>query len=394
MQMWFSISVYSPQPGNFVAVFDVITERKLAEAALQKSKDLLQSVVENVPARVFWKDRDLCYLGCNTQFAKDAGRSSPEELTGKTDFEMGWKDQAELYRADDKAVMESSTPRLDFEEPQTTPDGNTIWLCTSKVPLRDENSHVIGVLGVYTDVTARKQTEDQLRKLAQAVEQSPGSIVITNLDAKIEYVNEAFQRTTGYRREEAIGQNPRILQSGKTPPETFTELWHALTQGRTWKGEFYNRRKDGDEYIEFAIITPLRQPDGRITHYVAVKEDITEKKRMGEELDRHRHHLEELVTSRTVELEEARVVADAANQAKSAFLANMSHEIRTPMNAINGLVYLLRQGALSPEQGERLDKIDIAAQHLLSIINDILDLSKIEAGRMDLEQTDFALWTI
>ena len=138
------------------------------------------------------------------------------------------------------------------------------------------------------------------------MEQSPESIVISNLDAEIEYVNEAFLRNSGYSREEVIGQNPRILHSEKTPKETYEALWDAMIHGQTWKGEFINKRKDGSEFVEFAIITPIRQPDGRITHYVAVKEDITEKKLIGEELDRHRHHLEELVASRTVELEAAR----------------------------------------------------------------------------------------
>jgi signal transduction histidine kinase/DNA-binding response OmpR family regulator len=168
-------------------------------------------------------------------------------------------------------------------------------------------------------------------------------------------------------------------------------MWTAMTQGLPWKGEFCNRRKDGSEYVEFAIISPLRQPDGRITHYVAVKEDISEKKRLASELDRYRHNLEELVVQRTAELTTARQLADAANQAKSAFLANMSHEIRTPMNAIVGLTHLLRGPGATPEQSDRLDKIDNASRHLLAIINDILDLSKIEAGRLQLENTDFHL---
>jgi PAS domain S-box-containing protein len=368
-----------------------ITARKQMERALRKSKDFLQSVMENAPARIFWKDRDSRYLGCNTQFVKDAGHSCIHDIIGKTDFEMSWKDQAELYRADDKTVMESGTPKLDFEEPQTTPNGNTIWLHTSKVPLRDENNQVIGILGIYADITERKQAEEQLRKLAQAVEQSPESIIITDLDGNIEYVNEAFAKISGYPHEEIIGQNTRLLNSGKTPQETYTELWNTISHGQTWKGEFINKHKDGSEYLEFAIITPIRQPNGGITHYVAVKEDITEKRCQGAELDQHRHHLEELVASRTAELESARALADAANQSKSAFLANMSHEIRTPMNAIIGLTYLLRQDTPTTQQSVRLDKIDAAAQHLLSIVNDILDLSKIEAGRLELEQTDFAL---
>lgn len=139
-----------------------ITERKRAEMALRASRDLLLSVVEHVPARIFWKDRDLRFLGCNTQFAQDAGHASPDELIGKTDFELGWKDQAGLYRADDMAVMASGQPKLNFEEPQTTPDGRTIWLRTSKVPLRNADQQVIGLLGLYQDITEQKQAGQAL----------------------------------------------------------------------------------------------------------------------------------------------------------------------------------------------------------------------------------------
>ncbi len=246
----------------------------------------------------------------------------------------------------------------------------------------------------FAHEAARKTAEEQLRKLSLAVEQSPESIVITNIDARIEYVNEAFVQATGYRREDVIGQNPRVLHSGKTPPETYRNMWETLSQGRTWTGEFFNQKKNGQQYTEFALITPLRQNDGSISHYVAVKEDITEKKRLGEELEHHRHHLEELVASRTAELATARQQADAANQAKSAFLANMSHEIRSPMNAIMGLNHLLQRSGTTPQQAERLDKIDSASRHLLAIINDILDLSKIEAGKLQLESTDFHLSSV
>ncbi len=246
-------------------------------------------------------------------------------------------------------------------------------------------------IGIARDITQRKAAAAQLSKLALAVEQSPESIVITDLDTKVEYVNEAFVKNSGYSREEAIGNKPRILRSGKTPKATYDSLWAAMKQGLPWKGEFINKRKDGSEYAEFAIIMPLRQPDGRVTHYVAVKEDITDKKRIGEELDSYRHHLEDLVAKRTFELDVAKTQAEAANQAKSAFIANMSHEIRTPMNAILGLTHLLRRDGIDPAQALRLDKIDSAGRHLLSIINDILDLSKIEAGKLLLETQDFAL---
>jgi signal transduction histidine kinase/CheY-like chemotaxis protein len=173
-----------------------------------------------------------------------------------------------------------------------------------------------------------------------------------------------------------------------TPRTTYDSLWHQLNQGLPWRGEFRNRRKDGSIYFDFAIISPVRQVDGRVTHFVAIQENVTERKELEEELDRHRHHLEELVAQRTVELADALDAAQAANVAKSAFLANMSHEIRTPLNAITGMAYLIRRGSLSDVQNEQLRKIEFAAKHLTEIINAVLDLSKIEAGHLVLEEGD------
>jgi len=245
-----------------------------------------------------------------------------------------------------------------------------------------------------TDITRRTLTEHSLRMLSEAIRQSPESVVITDTEARIEYVNEAFVTHTGYSRDEVVGQNPRILQSGNTPHESYAAMWEALARGEAWKGEFTNQRKDGSYFVEFANVAPIRQADGRITHYVAVKEDITEKKRLGQELDKYRYHLEDVVKQRTAELAEASRKADSANIAKSAFLANMSHEIRTPMNAIVGLTHLLRSSEPTPRQLERLEKIEAAAAHLLELINNILDLSKIEADKVELEEIDFRLDTV
>lgn len=245
--------------------------------------------------------------------------------------------------------------------------------------------------GVAMDISRRKQTEEQLRKLAQAVEQSPESTVITNLDAEIEYVNEAFLRTTGFRRDEVLGQNPRILQSSSTPRQTYESLWASLTRGLPWQGEFHNKRKNGGEFIERALIVPVRNQQGTITHYVGVSQDITEHKRLDRELDAYRHRLEERVAERTAQLAEARQKAEAASGAKSAFLANMSHEIRTPMNGVLGMAGLLRGTTLTPEQESYTDAIQDSGRALVSLIDDILDLSKIEAGKMDLSIKPFDL---
>ncbi|MFI3135158.1 MAG: PAS domain S-box protein, partial [Methylococcaceae bacterium] len=498
-----------------------ISQRKASEAVIHNSRNLLRTIIDTAPMRVFWKDLNLAYLGCNIAFAKDAGMQHPKEMIGKDDYQMNWAAQAELYRTDDRAVITSGVGMFSYDELQTTPDGQSMWIRTSKVPLRNYDDEIIGLLGVYediteykqteqalqesefrwkfaiegagdglwdwnivdnsvffsktwkemlgysekevsnsmgkwdkrvhpddkaatfaavqahldgataiyanehrirgkdgsykwildrgmvvnrspdgkplrmigthTDITERKANENQLRKLSLAVEQSPESIIITDINAHIEYVNDTFVRLTGYPRKEIIGKSPRFLQSGITPPRTYAALWNTLNQGQVWKGILHNRCKDGRELIQFAIISPLRQADGRISHFVAVQEDVTEKTHNNAELERYRHNLEELVEQRTIELNNALQQADAANQAKSAFLANMSHEIRTPMNAIIGMNHLLRRAGATPEQVERLDKIDNASQHLLAIINDILDLSKIEAGKLQLENTNFHL---
>lgn len=248
--------------------------------------------------------------------------------------------------------------------------------------------------GTAQDVTERHLSDEQLSKLSLAIEQSSHSIVITNADAEIEYVNDAFLRTTGYTRDEVIGQNPNRLSSGQTPAETFTALWETLKQGKIWRGEFINQKKNGELYEEFAIISPVRQPDGRITHYLGIKEDITEKKRNQAELQNYREHLEAQVVQRTEQLLHAKEEAESANRAKSAFLANISHEIRTPMNAIIGLTHLVRRDTTDAVQKQRLDKVSDAARHLMSMISDVLDFSKIEAGKLSIENSDFSLAAI
>ena len=303
---------------------------------------------------------------------------------------------ADFILKDDLARLVPAIRRAldEVAERRARRDAETALLVAQAAALEEQRQAHLAALNLMEDARlaqrAAEENADALRKLSMAVEQSPESIAITDLESRIEYVNEAFLHQTGYAREEIIGQNPRILQSGKTPHETYFAMWAALKRGESWKGEFINRRKDGSEYTEFAIVTPIRQPDGQVSHYVAVKEDITEKKRLARELNAHRHHLEQLVTERTAELVQARTQAEAANQSKSAFLANMSHEIRTPMNAIIGLTHLLRQEATTDHQADWLEKIDGAAKHLLAVINDILDLSKIEAGKIVLEMQDFS----
>jgi diguanylate cyclase (GGDEF)-like protein/PAS domain S-box-containing protein len=217
---------------------------------------------------------DGLYLEVNDGFLKMLGWTR-EESVGRTSLDMNiWHRPQDRLRLVEALQRDGRCENLEAEF--VSKDGKVITglMSAHVMELKGQSC----VLSVTRDITQRKAAEDQLRKLSQAIEQSSDTIIIANVDAKIEYVNEAFVRSTGFSREEAMGKNPRVLQSGKTSQETYAALWEAMVQGKSWSGEFFNQRKDGTAYIEAAVLSPIRQPDGRITHYVSVQTDITAKK--------------------------------------------------------------------------------------------------------------------
>jgi PAS domain S-box-containing protein len=229
-------------------------------------------------------------------------------------------------------------------------------------------------LEVMRDLTERKRAEEEVLRLSLVVEQSPTPVVMTDTDANIIYVNPAFEHVTGYTQAEVKGRNPRILQSGVHPKTYYKDMWDTLLAGDVWRGEFCNKKKNGEIYWESAAIAQVRNAAGEVHHYVGIKEDITRTKQIEDEL------------------RQAKTAAEAANQAKSTFLANMSHEIRTPLNAILGYAQLLRRDATLPGPAkEKLNTINRSGEHLLELINDILEMAKIEAGRISIEPVPFDL---
>ena len=361
----------------------IIQRRRLESRSARLSRVLEKSLNEIL----IFDSQTMCFIDVNKVAQSNLGFSM-EELRCMTPLDIQPQFTSRSFESLVETLRTGEQPDLIFTTVHRRKD-QTMYPVEIHLQYMDEPQGVF--VAVVRDIDDRLRMESELRKLAQAVEQSPESIVITNLKAEIEYVNEAFLEATAYTLEEVIGKNPRLLQSGNTSPETFRSLWAALSSGHAWEGEFFNQDKNGREYIEHAIITPIRSPSGTVTHYVAVKDDITEKNQLTQELEAHRHHLEELVGERTLQLAEAREKAELANKAKSLFLANMSHEIRTPMNAIIGLTHLLLRERPRNDQASRLTKIETSAGHLLTIINDILDLSKIEAGKLTLERSNFNL---
>ncbi|SCA58255.1 putative Histidine kinase [Candidatus Terasakiella magnetica] len=244
-----------------------------------------------------------------------------------------------------------------------------------------------GFVWVSQDVTSLREDAETMRRLSYALEQSPAEVIITNTDGVIEYVNAKFTENTGFSREQAIGHKTSMVRSGHMPHQYYENLWETLKQGKDWSGEVLNKRKDGSLFWQLLSIAPMYEPDGSVQRYLAIKENIDERKKAEEELSRHRDHLQELVDERSRELIKARDEAEQANRAKSEFLSSMSHELRTPLNGILGFAQLMemsRKDKLSETQREYTQHIFKAGQHLLGLINEILDLAKIEAGKMQL----------
>ena len=390
--IWLIITAVRGRDGaitHFVGTRTDFTQRKAAEAALAESRNLLQTIIDTAPVRVFWKDRNLRYLGCNPAFAKDAGKNSPDELIGQDDYQMGWAEQADLYRADDRSVIESGIAKLSYEEPQTTPDGRTIWLRTSKVPLRNHANEIIGLLGIYEDITERKRIANSLHTSTERLKEAQriahlGSWTLDLVSGELIWSDEVFR---------LFEIDP--IQFGATY-EAFLNAIHP--EDRDAVNQAYTASLE--KRTDYEITHRLLMSDGRIKW---VQErctsdfdeegkplrsrgtilEVTEQKRAEAAIKELNVGLERRVAERTAELERAKDAAVSASQAKSDFLASISHELRTPLNAILGFSELIGIDPDLPlEARDNAQEILQAGQHLLALINDMIDLSRIEANQL------------
>lgn len=246
---------------------------------------------------------------------------------------------------------------------------------SSNIPIPDKGLDEIGSLAKSLSLMTSKIYNSNLefKKLHSAIEQSADMVIITNKYGIIEYVNSALCQKMGYSKDELIGQPPSIFKSSKTEYTVYQSMWKSLNEKKTWQGRLINLTKAGNEIPISMSATPALDAKGKIFSYVSIQKDITNEVALENKLNSIAEKEKE------------------ANRAKSLFLANMSHEIRTPMNAVLGVGQLLKETQLTTEQENALEIFEKAGKNLLQIINDILDLSKIEAGQIVLEKVSFDL---
>ncbi len=386
------------------AALDLARTERAAQGQRLSAVAMIESIVESSTDAIFAKDLQGRYILFNSQAARLAGKQA-QEVIGQLDTAL-FPAQAERVAADDaRVVAENRT--LTFEEELSGTDGRLVTFLTTKGPLRDAEGRVIGVFGIARDITARVQLENRQRQserlFRNVFNQQFLFMAILAPDGRVREINDLPLKVNGLQREDFVGhllwETPQwrdLPQWQATWPARLQEA--AATDAPVLTEDVYENHATGKIGHADTATLAVRDAQGQVEYFIVQAIDSTERWRITAEVQGYRHHLEDLVQERTRELKQlnnalaqARDKAEAASRAKSAFLANMSHEIRTPMNAIIGLTHLLRRDSVNPIDHERLGKVSGAAHHLLELINDILDLSKIEAGKLTLEQTDFSL---
>lgn len=359
--------------GNVAVLMD-ITERNRAEKIIFDSEKRFKDLANLLPQTIFESDINGIITFANETALTTFGYSLNDLAKGYNIINMiSDKDKTSATENLQRILKDLPVTKNEYE--MVRKNGTIFPALTFTAPIIREGK-TIGLRGTIVDITQRKQIENELRKLSEAVEQSPASILITNLDAKIEYANKTFEEITGYSLDEIRNLNPRILKSGHTTKDEYRMLWDTISSGHTWHGEFLNKKKNGEFYWEEALITPIKNKENKILNYLAVKKDITEKKRITEELIK------------------AKELAEKSDKLKTEFLSQMSHEIRTPLNVILGLTNIIEEGIenkLTPEYLKYFDGINSASQRLIRTIDLVLNASEMQLGTYEPSFTSFDL---
>jgi len=333
----------------------------ISETSLIESEARFRNLFENSPIGIAITVRNSSIIA-NKAFRDLIGYSEEEMRT------IGWQDVTvpgdfEKIQESLEPLMDGSASILHHEKRFIHKNGSLIWTNVSVYLQKDNKGNPDFFVTTVINVTQKKINEKRIRILSLAVEQNPASIVITDEEGDIEYVNNKFKTYTQYSLDLVKGRKPRIFNPGHLSADDYATMWKKLKSGNIWQGEFKNRKKDQTLFWENVIISPLIREDGLITNYVLIMDDITDRKKM----------FDDLIVAKNK--------AEENDRLKSAFLANMSHEIRTPMNSMLGFTELLKEPDFSIEQKNNfIEIISKSGKRMLNTVTGIIEISKIEAG--------------
>jgi len=345
-----------------------ITERKKFQNLIRESEKKYRALFENAYDPILLIDiKSFRILDCNP---------SAEKLFGKNKSQIIHSLLEELS-PEVQHNNEKSEELINFYLNKALKGETTIfeWCfeTSDKKILTEGNLYKVDINGnsllqlIIRDITEKRKSEEQLKLLSFSINQSSSAVIITDVNGNIDYVNDTFTKLTGYSKEEVIGENPRFLKSGYTAKETYKELWEKILAGENWEGEFLNKRKDGTLYWEYARISPVKNENGVITNFIGIKDDITQLKKL---LD---------------EIKVAKAKAEETSRLKTNFLANMSHELRTPLVGILGCASMIEEDTNDPLTKELAGIINKSGQRLHETLNAILDLTRLETENLPVD---------
>jgi len=395
------------QSVRLIGTFQDITAAKASAASLCTLEEIHVSVFDSLPNQIAVLDEDGVIVTVNRAWrefaACNGGRDREANPVEKNYFAVcqsavlaSAEDHASRALAGIRSVLSADNGSFDMEYPCDAP-AQPRWFHLRVLPMLGGRR---GVVVSHAEITAHKLADFGMRSARREIENRQCAmdqhaiLAVTDLRGRITQVNDLFCSISGYTREELLGQDHRLINSGIHPPEFFRDLWATIRAGQVWHGEVCNRTKQGALYWVYTTAVPLRDEAGEPQAYMAIRTDITARKQFEQRLMVAKDRAENLnleLETRIAEANDLALKAERANEVKNAFVANMSHEIRTPMNGIMGMMEILLTTSLSAEQEDYVRTANLSAEALMTIISDILDFSKLEAHRLMLERIPFDL---
>ena len=385
-------ALLTDKQGNAIGVFGItrdITKRKKLKKALSRERSLVYDLINGIPDHIYIKDKQSRFLLAGKSVAEQFGVENVDDLIGKTDYDYFTKEHAEAAYRDEQRVIDTGKPILNKIEEETHPDGSRTWVSTTKIPRYDEDGNIIGILGISRDVTERKRLEVKLQKkveelgeevvfksnlLTSLLSNIPDLIYFKDKESSFVEISRSKAEQVGLVKEEVLGKTDFDYFTKEHAEKAYNDEQEMIKTGKPILNKI-EKETHPDGRITWVSTTklPWYDENGNIIGTFGISRDVTENK------------------NREAQMVEAQKAAQKASYAKTTFLAIMSHEIRTPLNAIIGMCEILEETVLSKEQHNYLKVLRGAGETLLAIINDVLDISKIECGDIRIERIEFEL---